>query len=494
MRPMECIKSEPYKLYINGEFVIPESQETFDIINPVDNEPFAKAYKAGKKETEDAIRAARDAYDNGPWGRMSAKERSKLLLKAGRILETRKEEFAAAETMECGKLYMSTLYYDTPQAVDAFEYFAGKARCIEGKIIPIDDTTVNMVQWEPCGVVGEILPWNGPFMMGCQKISMILAAGNTVVVKPSSWASLSMLLLAEVIEEAGFPKGVVNVVTGSGSVVGNILVESPLVDMVGMTGGTDTGKSIIGASKDTVKDIALELGGKSPNIIFDDVDVDDAVKWARWAFTLNAGQVCVSGTRLLLHKNIYDEFLEKLKAECERFVPGDGFDPNTTLSTLIHKNHARAVWEYIEKGKEEGARLICGGEPYKDEILKKGNFVPITVFADVAPEMTIFQEEIFGPVLCVTPFETEEEALVLANATKFGLAGAVFTKDMKRGLRVAKGIRGGQIYVNSYFSKGVAESPGTGWKESGVGVAGIQKYMISKTVFIDTEEGSIPMM
>jgi len=494
MRPMEYIKTEPYKLYINGEFVVPESKETFDIVNPVDNETFAKAYKAGEKETNDAIRAAREAFDHGEWGHMSARERSKLLLKAGRILESRKEEFAAVETMECGKLYMSTLYYDTPHAVDAFEYFAGKARCIEGKIVPIDDTTVNMVQWEPCGVVGEILPWNGPFMMGCQKLSMILAAGNTVVVKPSSWASLSMLLLAEVFDEAGFPKGVVNVVTGSGSVVGNILVESPLVDMVAMTGGTDTGKSIIGASKDTVKDIALELGGKSPNIIFGDVDVDDAVKWARWAFTLNAGQVCVSGTRLILHKSIYDEFLEKLKVECERFIPGDGFDPKTTLSTLIHKNHARTVWEYIRKGKEEGARLICGGEPYEDETLKKGNFVPVTVFADVTPEMTIFQEEIFGPVLCVTPFETEEEALTLANATKFGLAGGVFTKDMKRALRVARGIKGGQIYVNSYFSKGVAESPGTGWKESGVGVAGIKKYMISKTVFIDTQEGSIPMM
>ena len=196
-----------------------------------------------------------------------------------------------------------------------------------------------------------------------------------------------MLLLAEVFDEAGFPKGVINVLSGSGAVIGNALVQNPDVDMVAMTGGTETGRRIIGASQNTVKEIALELGGKSPNIMFDDVDVDDAAKWGRWGFTLNSGQVCVSGTRLIVHRSIYEEFLEKLKAEAEKMVPGDGFDPNTTLSTLIHKEHAATVWDYIEKGKKEGARLICGGVPYEDENLKKGNFVPVTVFADVTPDM-----------------------------------------------------------------------------------------------------------
>lgn len=493
MNPYEYVKNEPYKLYIDGEFVIPESKETFDIVNPVTNEVFAKAYKAGKAEVDRAIEAARKAYDEGPWGRMSPRDRSKLLLKAAQILERRKEEFSCIETLECGKLYGGVMYYEAVQSVDAFEYFAGKARCMEGKTVPIDEHTVNIVQWCPHGVVGEILPWNGPFMMGCQKISAILAAGNTAIVKPSSWASLSMLLLAEVFDEAGFPKGVVNVVTGSGAVVGDALVKSPKVDMVAMTGGTDTGKHIIGASKDTVKEIALELGGKSPNIMFEDVNVDDAVKWAKWAFTQNSGQVCVSGTRLIVQRSIYEEFIEKLKVECEKMVPGDGFDPNTTLNALIHKDHAKTVWDYIEKGKAEGARLVCGGVPYTDEKLAKGNFVPVTLFADVTPDMTIFQEEIFGPVLCITPFDTEEEAIAIANATEYGLAGGVSTKDMKRGLRVAQKIQGGQIYVNSYFSKGMIESAGTGWKQSGLGVAGIQKYMISKTIFIDTEEGSVPM-
>lgn len=494
MNPLEFVKKEPYKLYINGEFTASESGKTFDIINPANNQTFAKAYKGSTKDMEKAILAARHAFDEGPWGRMSAKERSKLLLNAGRILSKRLEEFAAIETLECGKIYPSVLYYEGAMAVDAFEYFAGKARCIEGKVIPCETGHLNYVLWQPYGVVGEILPWNGPLMMGCQKVCAILAAGNTVVIKPSSWGSLSMLLLSEVFHEAGFPKGVVNVVTGSGAEVGEALVKSPLVDMVSMTGGTESGKRIIEASKDTVKEIALELGGKSPNIIFDDVDVDEVVKWAVFGFTLNTGQVCVSGTRVILHKNIYEEFIEKLKKECQKFIPGDGFDyeKGVNYSTLISREHAKTVWNYIEKGKAEGARIVIGGEPYTDLKLQMGNFVPPTVFADVKMDMAIFQEEIFGPVLCITPFETEEEAIEIANSTKYGLAGAVFTNNIKRALRVAEKIKGGQIYINTYFSKGMIESPGTGWKQSGLGVAGIQKYMISKTVFVDTDYHRLP--
>lgn len=492
MNPMDYIRKEPYQLFINGERITPEVKDTYQAINPVNNEAFAEIYKAGEKETKEAIAAAREAFDNGPWGKMSCAQRSDLLYKAAELLSQRLEEFAAVETMECGKLFGSAYYYDGDKSVDALKYFAGLARCMKGEIVPIDNDTVNLVQWCPQGVVAEILPWNGPFMMGCQKIGAILAAGNTCVVKPSSWGSLTMIMFAELLHEAGFPKGVVNVVTGSGRVIGDILVKSDDVDMVAMTGGTETGKAIIASSSDTVKDVALELGGKSPNIVFDDVDVDDVVKWAKFGFTLNSGEVCVSGTRLILQRSIYEEFLAKLKIECEKDVPGDGFDPNVTLAPLIHKEHCDEVWRYIQSGKDEGARLICGGEPYTDPEIAKGNFVPVTVFADVTPDMKIFQEEIFGPVLCVTPFDTEEEAIAIANGTKYGLAGGVFTKDMKKGLRVAQAVKGGQIYVNSYFSKAMVESPGTGWKQSGVGVAGIKKYMISKTIFIDTKDGSVP--
>ena len=296
INPYQYVQDEPYKLYINGEFVPSASGETVEAINPVNNQPFATMYKGGKEDVQRAIAAARDAFDNGPWGKMSNLRRSKLLLRFRDLLMERQEEFACLETLDCGKLYPSALYYELPQAIDAFEYYAGKARSLEGHVVPVDGggQYLNYVTWDPCGVVGEILPWNGPLMMGCQKIAAILAAGNTVVVKPSSWASLSLLQLATVFHEAGFPPGVVNIITGSGALVGDMLVRSKDVDMVSLTGGTETGKQIIAASADTIKHLALELGGKSPNIIFEDVDIENAAKWALWGFTLNSGQVCGS--------------------------------------------------------------------------------------------------------------------------------------------------------------------------------------------------------
>lgn len=497
MNPYDYVKKEPYKLYINGEFVASESGETFDILNPANNEVFAQGYQGGLADVNKAIAAAREAFDNGPWGKMTNYQRSQLLLKARDIMASRLEEFAALETLDCGKIFGSAMYYEAVKGLDGFEFSAAKARAIEGKVIPVDGggRYFNYVTWNPLGVVGEILPWNGPLMMGSFKVASILAAGNTVIVKPSSWASLSMLAMAEVFHEAGFPPGVVNVVTGSGRVVGNALVDSPLVDMVSMTGGTETGREVIRHSANTIKDLALELGGKSPNIVFEDAEWDSTVKWTLFGFTLSAGQICVAGTRLILHRSIYEKFLDALKAECEKMKPGDGFKQDSNLPAIITKEHADSIWSAIEKGKEEGARLITGGVPYTDPELAKGNYVPPTIFADVTPEMTIFQEEIFGPVLTVTPFDTEAEAIELANATAFGLAGAVFTRDIARALRVVDSMRAGQIYINTYYSKAINESPGAGWKESGLGVvSGIYKYMIPKTVFVEMGENSMPPM
>ncbi len=497
MNPYDYVKKTPYKLYINGEFVPSESGELFDIINPVNNEVFAQAYKGGLADVNKAIAAAREAFDHGPWGKMTNLQRSQLLFKARDILSRRIEEFAALEALDCGKNYAGALYYEAVKGLDGFEYSASKARTIEGKVVPVDGggSYFNYVTWNPLGVVGEILPWNGPLMMGAFKVASILAAGNTVIVKPSSWASLSMLALAEVFEEAGFPPGVVNVVTGPGGMVGNALVDSPLVDMVSMTGGTETGREVIRHSANTIKDLALELGGKSPNIVFPDIEFESAVKWTVYGFTLGAGQICVSGTRLILHKSIYEEFLAAMKVVCESLKPGDGFKEGVNMPAIITREHANSIWKYIEIGKKEGGRLITGGKPYDDPELARGNFVPPTIFADVTPDMTLFKEEVFGPVLTVTPFETEEEALELANATDFGLAGAVFTRDIGRALRVVEGIRAGQIYINTYFSKAINESPGAGWKESGLGVAtGIYKYMIPKTVFVELGENTMPWM
>lgn len=486
----------PYKLYIDGQFVESAAGETFEIINPATGELLATAYKGGKEDAEKAILAARKAFDEGPWGKMSGLERGRLLAKAGEILARRSEEFAIIETADAGKQYMSCLYYELPQSVDAFDFYSHKARTLEGHSRMMDGNYLNYGGWFPYGVVGEILPWNGPLMMGCQKICAILAAGNSVVIKPPQWASASLLALAEVFDEAGFPAGAVNVVTGSGGVVGNALVESPLVDMVSMTGGTATGRSIMQAAAGTIKALALELGGKSPNVIFEDVDIANTAKWAVHGFTLHSGQVCVSGTRIFVQRGIYEEFLAAMAGVCAQFRPGNGFDyeKGVNFSTLIHKEHAKDVWGYIEKGKAEGARLLCGGSPYTDPALEKGNFVPPTIFADVTPEMTIFKEEIFGPVACVTPFDTEEEAVALANSSAYGLAGGVFSNNIKRAHRVAGTIRSGQVYVNTYFSKGMIDAPTTGWKESGIGVAGIHKYMTSKTIFVDLNDQSEPPM
>ncbi|GMG95461.1 aldehyde dehydrogenase [Tepidimicrobium xylanilyticum] len=488
MDPYKYVKDEPYKLYINGEFLESESGETMDVINPVNNQSFAKVYKGGENDVKKAIKAAKDAFDKGPWGKMTNLERSKLLLKFKDTLAKKQEEFACLETLDCGKLYPSVLYYELPQSLDAFEYYAGKARCIEGKVVPVDGggNYLNYVNWEPYGVVAEILPWNGPLMMGCQKIAAILAAGNTVIVKPSSWASLSWLALASVFEEAGFPKGVVNIVTGPGSLVGEVLVKDKDVDMISMTGGTETGRKVFNAASSTIKDLALELGGKSPNIIFEDVDIENAAKWALHGFTLNSGQVCVSGTRIIVQESIYDKFVEALCRYSNEFKPGDGFnyEKGVNFGPLISKEHYNNVCNYIEKGIKEGATLIKDGRCVAEE-LKDGNFILPTIFTDITPEMTIFQEEIFGPVVCVSKFKTEEEAINLANLVDYGLAGAVFTKDVARAHRVAAKIKGGQIYINTYFSKGMVESPGAGWKQSGIGVAGIHKYMRSKTIFVE---------
>lgn len=493
MNTVDYVRKEPYKLYIDGKYTASVSGKLQECINPATNQVFAKAYYGDVEDAGKAVQAARKAFDEGSWGRMSAKERSKILLKAAQIMEQRADEFAVLEAMECGYHYGSARYYCVPMAVDSFQYFAGKAREIEGKVVPSDYGTLNYVTWNPVGVVAEILPWNGPYLMGCQKINAILAAGNTCVIKPPSWGVLSLIQLASVYEEAGLPAGVFNVVTGSGNSMGAYLTKHESVDMVAMTGGTSTGREVIRNSADRIKDVALELGGKSPNIFFEDVDIKSAAKWAVWGFTNHSGQVCVSGTRIFVQRSIYEKFLEEMKKfATETYIPGDTFDFTTNLDPLISKEHVESVWNYIEQGKKEGARVVCGGKRFTEGLLAQGNFVPVTIFADVTSKMTIYQEEIFGPVACVIPFDTEQEVIELANNTVYGLAGAVFTHDLKRGLRVADRIKGGQIYVNHYFSKGMIESPGTGWKESGIGIAGMKKYMISKTVFVETIENAVP--
>lgn len=492
--PLDYVKKEPYKLYINGKWEASESGELMDLMNPVNLETYGRIYRGGVADAEKAVKAARYAFDKGPWGKTTAMERSEMLLKLWKILSKHLVKIATIESIDCGLTWDTTYDFMAVRALDSIAYFAGRARTIEGKVVPVGASgqkVFNYVSYHPLGVVAEILPWNGPFLMGAFKIASILAAGNTVIVKPSSWAPLSMIVLMEAFDEAGFPPGVVNCVTGSGEIVGSYLTDSPDVDMVAMTGSTATGREIIKHSASNIKDIALELGGKSPNIVFEDCDLDSAVAWSRMAFCLMAGQGCVCGTRLIVERSIQEKFLTALKESCESMVPGDVFDPHVTMGPLIHPDHAKKVWKYIESGKAQGARLVTGGSPYDIPELPKGCFCPPTIFADVTPDMTIFQEEVFGPVLCVTPFDTEQEAIDLANATAYGLAGGVHTKDVAKALRIVNGVRAGQLYVNRWYSPALAESPGTGWKESGLGVAGILKYMTTKTVFIEVGETSV---
>ncbi|MEM3449474.1 MAG: aldehyde dehydrogenase family protein [Nitrososphaerota archaeon] len=479
---------EPLRMFINGEWVTPQGEKTFPVIDPNTNEKIGEIFEAGGDEVEKAARSARQAFDSGPWHKMTGKERGELLNKVADIIERDLHRLAFLESLDTGKVISQAIYFDVPQGIDGLRYFAGKARDIKGEVVELALPGYwNYRLWQPVGVVLEILPWNGPLMMGLQKVANILAAGNTVIIKPPIDASLSLLEVAKAFEEAGFPPGVVNVVTGPGVKIGEALAAHPLVDMVSVTGSTETGSRIMRVASTGIKRLALELGGKNPNIVFKDADLEKAVEWAKMAAFNNQGEICVSGSRLLLEKEIHDEFLELLKKSALTLKIGFSTEPESELGPLISKAHLEKVLHYINVGIKEGCQLIIGGGPPLEERFKEGNFVLPTIFDGVKPESRIAQEEIFGPVLSVIEFEGEEEAVQIANSVVYGLAGAVFTKDIGKAHRVAKKLRAGQIYLNTYYSKGLVESPGVGWKKSGAGSFGITKYMVPKTVFVSEE-------
>ncbi|WP_221563211.1 aldehyde dehydrogenase family protein [Alkalihalobacillus sp. TS-13] len=478
-------KTDVQKMYINGDWIESSSKKTREILNPANNEVIATVTQADSSEVDFAVQSAKAAFYKNGWNTTYARTRADLLLKVADKLEERKEEFAMLETLNNGKIYEDSMV-DIEDAINQFQYYAGLATKPHGQTYEVPDEIQAMVVREPMGVAALIAPWNYPLVMATQKMSAALAAGCTVVVKPDKQTPLTLIRLFEVIDEVGFPKGVANLVLGTGSIIGDTLVNHPDVDKVSFTGSTDTGKHIMKNAADTVKNISLELGGKSPNIVFADADFDTAVDYALLGIFAGTGQICSAGSRLILESSLYEQFVEELIARAKKIKIGPGWDENTEMGPLISKDHMNRVLDYIRIGKAEGAELLCGGKQVVDGDLAQGNYVEPTIFSHTTPEMRIVQEEIFGPVLVIQVFDTEEEAIELANGTDYGLAAAVFTNDGAKAQRVIRKLQAGITWINTYHPT-FNEAPWSGYKQSGfgggdLGTYGFEEYLYKKQV------------
>ncbi|EJR42597.1 aldehyde dehydrogenase DhaS [Bacillus mycoides] len=452
------------KLYVNGAFIKSASGKTFKTPNPATGETLAIVAEAGREDIHKAVVAARMAFDEGPWSRMSTAERSRLMYKLADLMEEHKEELAQLETLDNGKPIRETMAADIPLAIEHMRYYAGWATKIVGQTIPVSGDYFNYTRHEAVGVVGQIIPWNFPLLMAMWKMGAALATGCTIVLKPAEQTPLSALYLAELIEEAGFPKGVINIVPGFGESAGQALVNHPLVDKIAFTGSTPVGKQIMRQASESLKRVTLELGGKSPNIILPDADLSRAIPGALSGVMFNQGQVCSAGSRLFIPKKMYDNVMADLVLYSKKLNQGAGLNPETTIGPLVSEEQQKRVMSYIEKGIEEGAEVLCGGSNPFDQ----GYFVSPTVFADVNDEMTIAKEEIFGPVISAIPFNDIDEVIERANKSQFGLAAGVWTENVKTAHYVASKVRAGTVWVNCYNVFDAA-SPFGGFKQSGLG-------------------------
>lgn len=477
-----------YELFINGEWTEPSSGNYFKVIYPFNQKVVAEVAEAAPDDVERAIRAAREAFDDGPWRRMAASERSRLLWRLADLIESEAERLARLETLCNGKLYREMLG-QLKVIPHYYRYFAGWADKILGdaKYLPDKPNVLNYTMREPYGVVSIIVPWNSPILLTTFSLAPALACGNTVIVKPSKNAPLGVLALGELFQRAGFPHGVFNIVTGPGS-VGEMLAGHHSVDKVCFTGGTDTGIHVARITSSNLTRYVLELGGKSPQIVFEDCDVDTAVSGVVSGIVAATGQTCVAGSRLLVQKGLYEEFLERLREVFGRVRLGDPMDPQTQMGPVATRDQLEKILYYIESAKKEGARLVYGGERPSDPSLSDGFFILPTIFADVTPRMTIWREEIFGPVLAATSFETEEEAVKLANSVDYGLAAGIWTRDIYKAHRVARNVQAGTVWINMYRSLSYA-SPFGGFKKSGVGrelsVEAIREFTQVKSVWVE---------
>lgn len=457
------VTSKPGRLLIEGQWVEPAEGRYFDAINPATGGTLTAVAEAGPEDVQRAATAARAALLEGPWGRIDAAERGRLIHKLAQKVADHVEELATIDALNVGKPISHSLRVDLAAAVDCLEYYAGWADKIHGEIVPVRGNYFNYVLREPVGVVGAIIPWNFPVMMATWKLGPALATGCTVILKPAEQSPLSALRLGELCLEAGLPPGVVNILTGPGS-TGAALVEHPAVDKIAFTGSPEVGRSIMRAAAGTLKRISLELGGKSPNIIFADADLERAVRGASNGIFFNQGEVCSAGSRILVEASAYDEFCEKLVGRSESIKVGDPLEKDTYMGPIVSQEQFDRVMSYIDIGKKEGASLRLGGQRLGD----RGFFVAPTVFADVDNRMRIAQEEIFGPVASLIRFTDVEEAVQLANDTRYGLAAAVWTNDITRAHRIVRRLRAGTVWVNTYGYTD-SRSPWGGYKDSGFG-------------------------
>jgi aldehyde dehydrogenase (NAD+) len=479
-------KIEPGRLLIGGEWL--STSKTFDTVNPATGEVITQIASAGAQEVDRAVQAARKAFDDrgGSWQKMTASERGRILWRLADLVERNIEEIAELETLDNGKPIFESRYVDLPMVIDVLRYYAGWASKIHGETINSRADAFTYTLREPVGVVAAIVPWNFPLLLTSWKLGPALATGNTVVLKPAEQTSLTALRVGQLLQEAGLPPGVVNIVTG-GPETGRVLVQHAGVDKVAFTGSTMVGKEIMRSAADTLKRVTLELGGKSPNIVFADGDLEAAVKGATTGIFYGKGEVCAAGSRLFVEKKIHDEFIGKLVERARKLKPGDPLDPKTRLGAIVSEQQMNTVLGYIESGKKEGAKLVAGGNRVSVDG-GRGFFVEPTVFDAVDNNMKIAQEEIFGPVLATIPFDDLDQVAELANQNVYGLAAAVWTNDVKRAHGLAKRLKAGTVWINAYNLYDAA-LPFGGFKQSGfgreLGMNALEHYTELKSVWLN---------